>query len=71
VRTPDPKVREGLWARQESTFSDATRRILAGLPPAKREAAVIDLCKVAYQSGLDRGYDMAATVFDDSYDGEF
>lgn len=69
MTTPAPEIRESLWQHIE-TAGHLSKIMLTyqRLTPKKREAFVRDTFKMFYLLGLDRGYDMAATIFGDSAD---
>jgi hypothetical protein len=69
MKTPEPEIREQLYENVALQFERAVLIILETRSNAnKKAAALYDVVKLAYQSGLDRGYDLGSHVFGDGSD---
>jgi len=66
MKTPDAQIRERLFQNVAGQFQLAVRGIVESRKPAATKIeALNEMIKVAYQAGLDRGYDMAYHVYGD------
>ncbi len=64
MHTLAPEIREKLYANVGGQFEQAAAVIVTSRkPPAAKVETLKDLVKLAYQSGLDRGYDLGHAVF--------
>lgn len=74
MKTPDKKIADTLWTNVEPEVRRFCEMVIVhpGIKADKGEKKAETLCKVVlgmmeqvYKQGLDRGYDMGATVFGD------
>lgn len=64
MRKVEDEIKDILWARVEGPLAYAVVRILESRKPkSERGAAMIAIVRSAFASGLDTGYDMAASIF--------
>lgn len=71
MKTPDLEIREQLYANVALHFERAARIVLESrVKPVAKMETIRGLLKTAYQSGLDRGYDLGYHVFGDGADDE-
>lgn len=73
MKSVSPKVKEQLWAKMGPELERGVKLFVEngakvkGMKPKQALAHVlIEVVKLAYMSGLDRGYDMGSEVFGDS-----
>ena len=69
MKTPEPEIREQLYANVALQFERAAQVVVeARKPTAAKVETIQGLLKTAYQAGLDRGFDLGFHVFGDGMD---
>jgi hypothetical protein len=62
----EPELKDELWDNLAAHFYIAVQSIVESRKPvAEKRETLAGIVKLAYQSGLDRGYDMGHKVFGD------
>lgn len=74
MHTPEREIREKLWQQVEADFERAVTIIGLSASSRGKKAqessldALKGIVKLAYQSGLDRGFDMGYHLYGPGYD---
>lgn len=71
MKTVEQENKDKLWQNVAMTFERAAWAIVEGRRAREKKAAALtDMLKLAYQSGVDRGYDLGWHVFGDGDGGD-
>lgn len=71
MKRPEEKIRKALWANVAPEFDRAIEVLLSSKEKKEKKLELArGMVQLAYQGGLDRGYDLGHHVFGDGLDGD-